>query len=194
MSTDRTEITAVLEDLRKGDESAFDALLALLYKDMRRIAGNYLRSQRPDHTLQPTALVHEAYLRLVGREGGDWQSRAHFLNAAAQTMRRILVDHARARRADKRGGAEVRIVLDEAIVEAPERDLDLVALDDALTKLARAAPRLSRVVELRYFGGLTSKEVAGVLDLSVTTVEREWVAARAWLRVELGAAGEREDE
>jgi RNA polymerase sigma-70 factor, ECF subfamily len=193
MSTGRSDITGVLEDLRKSREGAFDALLALVYKDLRKIAGSYLRQQRPDHTLQPTALVHEAYLRLVGNEDGDWQSRAHFLNAAAQTMRRILVDHARARRADKRGGAGVRVVLDEAVVEAPERDLDLVALDDALTKLARAAPRLSRVIELRYFGGLTTKEVAEVLDVSITTVEREWVAARAWLRVELGASPKQTD-
>jgi RNA polymerase sigma-70 factor, ECF subfamily len=188
MSTGRSDITAVLEDLRKGDEGAFEALLVLLYKDLRRIAGSYQRAQRPDHTLQPTALVHEAYLRLVGHQDVRWESRAHFLNAAAQVMRRILVDHARARRADRRGGADVRVVLDEAIVEAPERDLDLVALDDALTKLAKAAPRLSRVIELRYFGGLTTKEVAEVLDVSITTVEREWVAARAWLRVELGAS------
>jgi RNA polymerase sigma factor (TIGR02999 family) len=186
MSTGRTDVTAVLENVRRGEEGAFDALLALLYKDLRRIAGSYLRAQRPDHTLQPTALVHEAYMRLVGHEGADWESRAHFLNAAAQTMRRILVDHARARKAEKRGGADVRVVLDDAVAVTPERDLDLVALDDALTKLATASPRLSRIVELRYFGGLTAKEVAEVLGVSLTTVEREWVAARAWLRVELG--------
>jgi RNA polymerase sigma factor (TIGR02999 family) len=186
MTAGRNDVTAALEGLRKGDEKAFDALLALLYKDLRRIAGGYFKAERGDHTLQPTALVHEAYMRLVRQPDAWWESRAHFLNAAAQAMRRILVDHARARQADKRGGADVRVVLDESLAGAPERDLDLVALDDALARLAKADPRLSRVVELRYFGGLTTKEAAEVLGVSVTTVEREWVTARAWLRVELG--------
>ena len=186
MTTRRTDVTALLEELRNGNAEAFEALLALLYKDLRRIAGSYFRAEREGHTLQPTALVHEAYLRLVEHPDARWESRAHFLNAAAQVMRRILVDHTRARQAGKRGGAEVRVVLDEALASAPERDLDLVALDDALTKLAKTDLRLSRVVELRYFGGLTTKEVAEVLGVSVATVEREWATARAWLRVELG--------
>jgi RNA polymerase sigma-70 factor (ECF subfamily) len=186
MPTDRTNVTAVLEALRRGDAEAFDALLGLLYRDLRRIAGGYFRDEREGHTLQPTALVHEAYLRLVEQQGTHWQSRAHFLNAAAQVMRRILVDHARARGANKRGGAGVRVVLDEAVAGAPERGPDLLALDDALRKLEKADPRLGRVVELRYFGGLTTKEAAEVLGVSIATVEREWATARAWLRVELG--------
>jgi len=185
MTTRRTNATALLEALHNGDSQAFEALLALLYKDLRRVAANCFRGEREGHTLQPTALVHEAYLRLVEQHDARWESRAHFLNAAAQVMRRILIDHARARQADKRGGAGVRVTFDDALAGAPERDLDLLALDDALASLAKSDVRLSRVVELRYFGGLTTKEAAEVLGVSVATVERDWATARAWLRVEL---------
>jgi RNA polymerase sigma factor (TIGR02999 family) len=186
MPTEGNEVTAALEDLRRGDEGAFDALLALLYKDLRRIAGSYFRAEREGHTLQPTALVHEAYLRLVGQRDASWESRAHFLNAAAQAMRRILVDHARARQAEKRGGADVRVTLDDAVAGDSGRELDLLALDETLTKLGKADPQMCRVVELRVFGGLTTKETAEVLGISERTTERTWSFARAWLRVELG--------
>jgi RNA polymerase sigma-70 factor (ECF subfamily) len=191
MTTRREDVTAVLEDLRQGDPKAFETLLALLYRDLRRIAASYFRAERASHTLQPTALVHEAYLRLVHKRDARWESRAHFLNAAAQVMRRILVDHARARGAGKRGGEGVRVTLDDALAGAPERDLDLLALDDALTKLAKTDARLSRIVELRAFGGLTTGEIAEALGTSERTVEREWATARAWLRVELGKGARR---
>jgi RNA polymerase sigma factor (TIGR02999 family) len=173
-----------------------DELLPLVYGEMRRQAARYLRSQPPGHTLQTTALVHEAYLRLVGPDGAgaDWQGRAHFFGVAAQAMRSILVDHARARRAAKRGGGLRALTLSAAEAAgtrangAVESEVDVVALDEALARLAALDPRQARVVELRYFGGLNIEETAYTLGVSHSTVEREWRTARLWLRRELGAA------
>jgi RNA polymerase sigma factor (TIGR02999 family) len=178
-------ITQLLAEARQGDRGALDALLPLVYKELRTIAAGFLRRERAGHTLQPTALVHEAYVRLVDQRDKQWQNRAHFLGIAAQMMRRILVDHARRRHASKRAGNLTRVSISDALQVPMERDLDLVALDDALRDLEAVDPQLSRVVELRYFGGLTIPEAAEVLGVSPTTVEREWVTARAWLRSQL---------
>jgi RNA polymerase sigma factor (TIGR02999 family) len=175
------DVTQLLAKVREGDQSALDALLPLLYDELRRIAVRHLKRERRGHTLQPTALVHEAYLRLVQQREPAWQSRAHFLNAAAQVMRRILVDYARARQTDKRAGVQAQVALEDALMTPDRRDLDLVALDDALLALAARDPRQSRIVELRYFGGLTTEEIAEVLGVSVATVAREWAVARLWL-------------
>jgi RNA polymerase sigma factor (TIGR02999 family) len=165
---------ATLEDLLPG-----------VYAELRRLAEAYLSRERPDHTLQPTALVHEAYLRLVDQRSVDWRNRAHFFGTAAEMMRRILVNHAHARRSVKRGGDMPRLALDDAVGFYEERDLDLVALDDALRELALLDARQSRVVELRFFAGLTIEETAEVLAISPATVKREWCLARAWLRREI---------
>jgi RNA polymerase sigma factor (TIGR02999 family) len=156
-------------------------LLPLVYAELRRLAASYLRRERPDHTLQPTALVHEAYLRLVDQTQARWQNRAHFLGVAAQMMRRILVDHARGHRAEKRGGDFQILSLDENIDVSGERAADLVALDEALKRLAELDPQKSRVVELRFFGGLSVEETAEVLGVSAPTVKRQWRMAKAWL-------------
>jgi RNA polymerase sigma factor (TIGR02999 family) len=154
----------------------------LVYDEMRRLAASYLRQQRSDHTLQPTALVHEAYLKLIDVSQVDWQDRAHFFAVAAQTMRHILVDHARAVAADKRGGGAQKIALDEAVSFSNQpQDIDLLALDEALQRLAEQDEQQSRIVELRFFGGLTVEETAEVLRISPATVKREWSTARAWL-------------
>jgi len=155
--------------------------LPLVYRELRRRAAGYLRQERPDHTLQPTALVHEAYLRLVGQERIAWQNRAQFFGVAAQMMRRILVDHARGRRAAKRPAAGLQVMLDERIGATQPRSCDLLALDQALDELTTLDPRGSQIVELRYFGGLSEQEVAEVLSISRSTVTREWQAARTWL-------------
>jgi RNA polymerase sigma factor (TIGR02999 family) len=181
MPDERHDCTALLERLRLGDRSALEDLAALLYAELRRIASAYLRRERPDHTLQPTALVHEAYLRLVDQRRVDWQNRVHFLSVAAQQMRRVLLDHARARGAAKRAGALARVTLDEGHAASGSRDVDLIALDAALESLGAKDPHLVRLVELKYFGGLTTRELADVLGVSTATVEREWVTARAWL-------------
>ncbi len=156
-----------------------------VYDELRRVAGRYLRHERPDHTLQPTALVHEAYLRLIGAERPQWRDRIHFYAVAAQVMRRILVDHARAHQADKRGGGARRVPLDEGIDAGVERAADLVALDDALAALAAIDARKARIVELHHFAGLTVAETAEVLDLSVSTIVLEARLARAWLAAAL---------
>jgi len=178
-----TRPSAVSDLLRawgKGDLQARDDVLPLVYRELRRRAAGYLRQERADHTLQPTALVHEAYLRLIGQDRMAWQNRAQFLGVAAQMMRRILVDHARSRRATKRPGA-LKVVLDDRIGATRPRDFDLLALDEALDDLATFDPQLGRIVELRYFGGLSETEVAEVLSMSRSTVTREWQTARAWL-------------
>ncbi len=156
--------------------------MPLVYAELRRLADNYLRNERPGHTLQPTALVHEAYMRLAGQEQPDYESRAHFSGVAAQVMRQILVDHARRRNASKRGGGVRPLSLDEGIDAAEERAGDLIALDDALTALAQQDPKKARLIELRYFGGLTAEEAAEVTSLSVQAVYREIRIANAWLR------------
>jgi len=155
--------------------------MPLVYRELKRRAAGYLRNERADHTLQPTALVHEAYLRLVGQERVAWQNRAHFFGVAAQMMRRILVDHARGHRAAKRPGAAVKVMLDERIGSTRPRNWDLLALDEALTDLASVDSRLAQIVELRYFGGVSEQEVAEVLAVSRSTVTREWQTARTWL-------------
>lgn len=190
VSPDRP-ITALLRAWRSGDAGALDRLVPLVYDDLRRMARNQLRHERPNHTLQATAVVNEVYLRLPGVEHLDWQDRAHFFAIAARLMRRVLVDAARARKYQKRGGGARRVTLDERLLVAPERPQDLVALDEALEALAHVDARKSRVVELRYFGGLGLKETAAVLGISSDTVTRDWKMAKLWLLRELGKGEKR---
>lgn len=180
------EVTQLLQQWGVGRHDALDELLPVIYGELRRLAASYLRRERADHTLQPTALVHEAFLKLVDQRDVRWQNRAHFFGIAAQMMRRILVDGARAHGAAKRGAGQRPLSLDEALVAAPSSDVDLIALDEALTRLAAVDPQQSRVVELRFFGGLTMAETAEVLHISPATVGREWTLAKAWLYAELG--------
>lgn len=174
-------ITQLLIDLTNGKRAVVDDLLPLIYGELRSLAANYLRRERPEHTLQPTALVHEAYLRLVDQTQVTWQNRAHFFGMAAQMMRRILVDHARAHRAGKRGSGDRKVSLDENIDKAAERSSELISLDDALTELAGVDEFKSRIIELRYFGGLTVEETAEVLGVTPVTINRHWRMAKAWL-------------
>ena len=167
------------------DRQSLDSLLPIVYQELRRLAASYLRRERPGQTLQPTALVHEAYLRLMKDRPDRWQNRAHFCAIAAHSMRQILIERARARGALKRGGANPRVTLDEALVGGGEMSIDLVALDEALERLARLDPEQARLVELRFFGGLTIEETAEAMDISPATVKRHWTVARAWLAREL---------
>src|SRR2546429_6466433 len=180
-------VTQWLLKWRGGDESALNDLSGLVYEDLHRLAQQYLRRERPDHTLQATALVHEAYLRLVDQRGVSWQNRAHFFGVAAQLMRRILVDYARRHHAAKRGGAALKVSLTDVVIAAKEGPEELVALDDALSRLAALDPRQGRIVELRLYGGLTVEETADVLGVSPATVKREWSTAKAWLAREIRA-------
>ena len=180
----RSKATELLLAWSNGDESAFDRLVPLVYQELRALAQRYLRQERPDHTLQPTALVNEAYVRLIDANRIQWHNRAHFLAVAAQTMRRILVEFARQRHRQKRGGDVVRVTIDEAEV-AQEKSADLVALSDALSVLATFDPRMGQVVELRFFGGLSVQETADVLKVSPETVMRDWKTAKVWLLREL---------
>jgi len=175
------EVTKLLFRLTDGDGAVLDELLPLVYAELRRLASSYLRRERHDHTLQPTALVHEAYIRMIDQTQAQWQNRAHFFGVAAQMMRRILIDHARAQQADKRGGEFQKISLDENIDVSGNRADELVALDDALKRLAEIDPQKSRLVELRFFGGLSVEETAEVLGVSAPTVKRHWRLAKAWL-------------
>ncbi len=175
------EITRLLEQWGGGDQQALDKLTPLVYAELHRLASRYLCRERPGHTLQSTALVNEAYLKLVGQHSVRWQNRAHFFGIAAQLIRRILVDYARARFAEKRGSNTPRLSLDDVVESPAVRDLDLVALDDALDDLGQIDPRQSRVVELRFFAGLSVEETAEVMQMSPATVKREWTAAKAWL-------------
>jgi RNA polymerase sigma-70 factor (ECF subfamily) len=179
------EITRLLLAWGDGDESALAALTPLVYRELRRRAHRYMKGERAGHTLQTTALVNEAYLRLVGSQKVRWQNRAHFFAVSAQLMRRILVDFARSRDYQKRGGGAQQVELDEAAVVADDRGAEMVALDEALQALAELDARQARVVELRYFGGLSDAESAEVLKVSVGTVRRDWTLARAWLNREL---------
>lgn len=179
------EVTQLLVAWSQGSEAARNELMPVVYKELRRLARRYLRRERPDHTLEATALVHEAYFQLMGQRNVQWQSRAHFFGIAAQLMRRILVEHARSRRAAKRGGGEPKLSLGEDAGWSAERNVDLVALDEALTRLAAIDPQQSRLVELRFFGELTVEETAEVLGVTSRTVKREWRTAKAWLRREL---------
>jgi RNA polymerase sigma factor (TIGR02999 family) len=180
------EVTALLVSWREGDRSALERLIPIVYSDLRRIAARYMRSQQEGHTLQTTALVHEVYLRLTRERERTWENRAHFFGVAANIMRNLLVDHARAAARGKRGGGAMEIRLDNASATLSSVDPeDLLALDDALRRLADLDPRASRIVELRYFVGLTNEEIAEVIAVSEKTVKRDWSTAKAWLRAEL---------
>ena len=180
-------VTQLLIGWSKGDKEALDALLPLVYEELRQQASRYLRRERVGHTLQTTALIHEAYLKLVDQKNVHWQNRAHFFGIAAQLMRRILVDHARSKKRAKRGGSDIRVSFNEANALAPVQDLDIVALDEALARLAEVDEQQSRIVELRFFSGLTVEETAEVLSISPATVKRDWSMAKAWLHREIGA-------
>jgi len=174
-------ISRLLVDWRDGDKTALDRLVPLVYRELRRLAGYYMRRQRADHTLQTSALINEAYLRLIDHKNMRWENRAHFYAVAAQAMRRILVDHARSRGYAKRGGGALKVSFDEAVIGAEERAAELIALDDALQDLVAIDPRKCQIVELRYFGGLSVDETAEVIGVSSVTVMREWRSAKGWL-------------
>ena len=179
-------VTQMLQEWSdSGNRAALDELMPIVYDELRRQAARYLKHERQGHTLQTTALVHEAYVRLIDQAGVRWQNRAHFFGIAAEMMRRILVDHARKRHAAKRGGDALKLTLSEAVNSSGERDLDLIAVDEALTKLASLDQQQARVIELRFFGGLNVDETAEVLGISERTVKRDWSVAKSWIRREL---------
>jgi RNA polymerase sigma factor (TIGR02999 family) len=188
------EVTSLLQELSSGNRDALRRLVPLVYDELRKLAIARFEHERSDHTLQPTALVHEAYLRLVEQRRVRWQSRAHFISVAARLMRRILIDHARSHGAKKRGGLQQKIVLDEALLDnaprqpAPTEALDVIALDDAVVRLTAIDPQQGRIVELRFFGGLTVEETARFLQISPATVKRDWSLAKAWLYREIHGA------
>ncbi len=186
------DITRLLEDWRQGDGAASDLLIERIYGELERIAGSFLSRERRDHTLQTSALVHEAYLRLIDQQHVHWQNRAHFFGIAAQMMRRILVNHARDRVCTKRGGGAQHLSLDDSLLLPEERLEEYIAVDQALSHLAVAHPQQAKVVELRFFGGMTSEEIAEFLGLSVATVARRWRVARAWLYRDLQESHSRE--
>lgn len=181
MSNEQDQVTQLLLDWSKGDGEAFDELVPLVHDELRRLARRYMRRERAGHTLQTTALVNEAYLRLVNQGQVEWQNRAHFFAIAARVMRRILVDYARTRGYSKRGGNAVHVSFDEAAIVSPDARAEIVAIDQALSDLAAVDPRKSRIVELKFFGGLNIEETAEVMSISPTTVQREWRSAKAWL-------------
>lgn len=182
--SDRDNVTQILDRLSKGSGTAPDELLPLVYDDLRHLAHAYFTNEKSDHTLQATALVHEAYIRLVNWENVSWQNRAHFFAVAAEVMRRVLIDHARMRNTQKRTGGQ-RILLDDAVSLPQEKELDVLRLEEALSSLEAIDPRQAKIVELRFFGGLSIEETAYVLDISETTVRREWTFAKAWFQREL---------
>jgi RNA polymerase sigma factor (TIGR02999 family) len=194
MAHNPKQVTQLLIAWSSGHEEALTELMPVVYAELRRLAGHYLRRERPDHTLQPTALVHEAYLRLIDQTSVRWQNRAHFFGIAANLMRQILVNHALSHKAAKRGGTEVKLPLDEAVGVAKQQGVDLVALDEALSRLAVLDPQQGRIVELRFFGGLTIEEAAEVLRISPATVKREWATAKAWLHCSLTKGREWSDK
>ncbi len=176
-------ITQILEELRSGDRDSLDELLPLVYDELRRLAGHYISRERSDHTLQPTALVHEAYIRLVGQKKVEWQNRAHFFGVSARLMREILIEYARGRNRQKRGGEfKTQIALDEAVGFTDGNVLDIVAVDQALCELEKLDEQQARIVELKFFGGLTIEEIAEVVEISPATVKREWATAKLLLR------------
>lgn len=183
--TTNQSVTQLLMDWRNGNQDALNQLMPLVYDELRGLAKRYISRERDGHTLQTAALVNEAYLRLVEQQGVDWQNRAHFVAIAAQVMRHLLVDHARSKQYAKRGGGSQQVTLNEATAQADEHPIEVLALNEALDRLAAIDRRKSRIVELRYFGGLTSEEVAQVLSVSEITVKREWLKAKAWLFREL---------
>jgi RNA polymerase sigma-70 factor (ECF subfamily) len=184
-STSPKEVTQLLLDWSRGDQAALDKLMPLVYGELRRMANRYMRREHVGHTLQTTALINEAYLRLIEQQRVQWHNRAHFFAISAKLMRRILVDHARSHTRAKRGGGVLKVSLNEAVVPSKERAAELVALDDALMRLATIDPRKSQVVELRFFGGLSVEETAEVLKVTPMTVTRDWKTAKAWLHREL---------
>jgi len=184
------DVTRLLRDWSRGDQSAFEELVPLVYDELHRLARRSMRRERSDHTLQTTALVHEAYLNLAGKGSVSWEGRAHFLAVASQVMRRLLVSHARRRGAGKRGGAALRLALEDDMASVEQKGVDLVALDDALSRLQEVEPMYARLVELRFFGGLTLEEAGEVLQVSPATAKRRWVAAKAWLYRELTGSAE----
>jgi RNA polymerase sigma factor (TIGR02999 family) len=200
MSEDN-EVTLLLSALTRGDDGAASKLIPVVYDELRRLAASYMRRERPDHTLQATALVHEAFLKLVEQRAVNWQSRAHFFGVAAQLMRRILIDHARGHLRQKRGGEHKKVSLDEAFIFSEQQSAELLAVDESLTRLSKLDARQGRVVELRFFGGLSVEEAAEVLGISPKTVKRDWSIAKAWLYADLkerhgidaGAMGERQN-
>lgn len=185
MLPQQTEVTALLVEVANGNPAAQEQLVPLVYSELKRLARAYMRRERDGHTLQTTALVHEAYLRLVRPQPRNWQGRSHFFGIAANLMRQILIDHARARLREKRGGVVVVLPLDEALAFSPEHSEELVRLDEALERLSKLDPRQSRIVELRFFGGLSVEETAEFLGVSPKTVKRDWSVAKAWLHGEL---------
>jgi len=194
MSHAPLNVTELLIDWGKGDKQALDQLVPLVYDELRRQAARYLRHERVGHTLQTTALIHEAYMRLVDQKNVHWQNRAHFFGIAAQLMRRILVDHARHQKRAKRGGSDVRVSLAEATVMTTGQDLDVIALDAALDRLAQIDEQQSKVVELRFFSGLTVAETAEVLSISPATVKRDWSMAKAWLHREISGEDNKHEQ
>jgi RNA polymerase sigma-70 factor (ECF subfamily) len=185
MGFPHADVTALLSQLTQGNNEASEKLIPLVYDELKRLARAYMRRERPDHTLQTTALVHEAYLRLVRQQAVNWQGRSHFFGIAAQLMRRILIDHARGHLREKRGGAREVLPLNEVLVFSPEHSEELVKLDEALARLSKLDARQSRIVELRFFGGLSVEETAEFLGVSPKTVKRDWAVAKAWLHGEL---------
>lgn len=178
-------ITMLLARLREGDREAEEHLISRVYAELKRLANNHMRRERQSHTLEPTALVHEAYMRLIQQDQVPWHGRSHFFATASRVMRHILVDHARARTADRRGGIQQQISLDRILISSANRSIDILVLDEALERLTTFDARQGRIVELHFFGGLTFEEIALVLGLSGRTVKRDWGMARAWLRIEL---------
>jgi len=183
--TESQDVTLLLSALTRGDDGAASQLIPVVYSELRRLAAGYMRRERVDHTLQATALVHEAYLKLVVQRSVNWQSRAHFFGVAAQLMRRILIDHARGHTREKRGGEQKRVSLDDAFVFSEQQADELLAVDDSLNRLAAIDPRQARVVELRFFAGLSVEEAAEVLGVSPKTIKRDWSVAKAWLYADL---------
>ncbi|MEP6920179.1 MAG: sigma-70 family RNA polymerase sigma factor [bacterium] len=192
MTETPANVTELLVGWGKGDKEALDKLVPVVYDELRRQAARYLRHERVGHTLQTTALIHEAYLRLVDQKNVHWQNRAHFFGIAAQLMRRILVDHARAKKRVKRGGSDIRVSLTGVVLKAQDQGLDIVALDEALDRLAAIDEQQSKIVELRFFSGLTVEETAEVLSISPATVKRDWSMAKAWLHREISGEVEKQ--
>lgn len=180
MPGDVGQVTMLLNAMNHGDATASEKLLDLVYKELHLLAKRYMRHERPDHTLQPTALINEAYIRMVGN-GADWQNRQHFIGVAANVMRRVLVDHARAHNAGKRGGDFRRVEFDEGVALSPERSVEVIDVDDALTELQTLNPRQAQIVELRYFAELSDEQIAALLNISTRTVQRDWLLAKDWL-------------
>lgn len=181
----RRQVTGLLLEYAQGSQEAADKLIPVVYEELKRLARDYMRRENPSHTLQTTALVHEAYLKLIRQKDVNWQGRAHFIGVAAQLMRRILIDHAKGRLRGKRGGETVTVQLNEALTFSPEHSEELMKLDEALERLSKLDARQSRIVELRFFGGLSIEETAEFLRISPKTVKRDWTVAKAWLSSEL---------